>query len=314
MKRLLVVVLVAVLAAGCTGSDKPPKVAQSPPAGLPTLAGAGMWIGGFANGDAANWQAENERIAGGKMRVRRSFNPKIPATWAASAAGQDAATGIISFHSIRPPDLPGGGQDMQGVIDGVYDSDITGWAKGAPRTGPVFGTMSHEPEAPDKRLNGKLFVAGFRHFYQLAKAANPNIQLAPVHMSFQWQAGSRVTAKPDEWWVGSEYCDFIGVDDYNKATATGRSTVADDPEFQRWYDWAKGKGKPLAVAEYGRMENPDDPQALPRELKSAESWLLDHNFIMWLFWNGTGSQADWTMKAATADPWSAIAARGRQAA
>ena len=272
-----------------------------------------MWIGTFAEGETPDWQTENKRIGAGKMRVRRSFQPGLSEIWSASAPGQDAGAGIISFTSIRPPDLPGGAQDMQGVIDGKYDSEITGWAKAAPRTGVVFATMSHEPEAPRKGLTGPLFVEGFRHFYRLAKRANPNLRIGPVHMSYQWRPDTTTTMRPNEWWVGPDYADFIGVDDYNLNTTKDRTTPADDPNFQRWYKWASKKGKPLAVAEYGRMENPDDPNALARELKSTESWLRTHGFMMWLYWNGVGTNADWTMKGeATIKAWSEIAARGRR--
>lgn len=313
MRRGPIIVVVALLAFACTASGCSPGESKKPRATSPVLAGPGMWIGAYANPDEKNWAAENTRIADGKMRIRRSFNPEIPDDWSGSAAAKDPAAGAISFHSIRPPDTADGGQDMQGVIDGEYDKEITGWAKGAPRSGPVFATMSHEPEAPKKQLTGKLFVAGFRHFYQVAKAANPNLQLGPVHMSYQWEPDSTTTTKPDEWWVGADRSDFIGVDDYNQATSTDRTTVANDPGFQRWYGWAKKRGKPLALAEYARLEHPTDPDALARELMSAETWLLDHGFKMWLYWNGKGAQADWRMTGApTIAAWAEIASRGRR--
>ena len=67
-------------------------------------------------------------------------------------------------------------------------------------------------------------------------------------------------------------------------------------QFQRWYGWAKDKGKPLAVVEFGRMENPKDPAARAKDLLASEAWLRDKNFFMFLYWDGMGKDnLDWSL-------------------
>jgi hypothetical protein len=131
-------------------------------------------------------------------------------------------------------------------------------------------------------------------------------------MSYHWRPGATATANPADWWVGSANTDFIGVDDYNDATTTKRSSAGDDPAFQRWYTWAASKGKPLAVVEFGRLENPNDVGARAEDLLDTEEWLRNHGFFMFLYWQAIGYKSiDWRVdtaesKAALRD----IASRG----
>jgi hypothetical protein len=173
----------------------------------------------------------------------------------------------------------------------------------------TYLTMYHEPE---NDMTGSQFVTMFKHFYKVVKAANPNIKVGTVHMSYHWRPGATATANPTDWWVGSAYTDFIGVDDYNDATTTKRSYAGDDPAFQRWYTWAASKGKPLAVVEFGRLEDPNDVGARAEDLLDTEEWLRSHGFFMFLYWQAIGYKSvDWRVdtaesKAALRD----IASRG----
>lgn len=220
--------------------------------------------------------------------MRRSFNKNLPDHISKSAAADDAAKGVISFLSVKPPTI-------DGVADGLYDTQIRSLAASFPRDHTTYLTMYHEPE---NDMSGARFVRMFRHFYQVVKAANPKIKVGTVHMSYQWRPSTDPnlpTRTPDSWWVGSAYTDFIGVDDYNNATSSGRTSAESDPQFQRWYGWAKTKGKPLAVVEFGRFEDPKDAKdanARARDLLKAESYLRSQGFFMFLYWHGLGESSD----------------------
>ena len=265
-----------------------------------------MWVGAHV-GEPDNSQASFLSASSkfGPFRVRRSFNPNLPDNIRRSAAADDAANHLITFLSVKPPTI-------SGVAKGLYDSDITSLAKSFPTDHTTYLTMYHEPE---NDMTGPQFVSLFRHFYTKVKAANPHIKVGTVHMSYQWRPGSSTTADEDSWWVGSAYTDFIGVDDYNEKTTSGRTTAATDPQFQRWFNWAKTKGKPLAVVEFGRLESPSDANARANDLLATESWLRNNNFFMFLYWHSTGPLAggtvDWGLKSGpTATAMRAIASRG----
>jgi hypothetical protein len=146
----------------------------------------------------------NRWMVGSKIKVDRQFDDKIPISYARSAGAKDPANGNVSFLSIKPTH-----NDIAGVAAGRYDAQIRALAATIP-AGSYF-TMYHEPE---DNMTGAKFTAMFRHFYQVAKAANPNIQIGYVAMAYQWRPSSPTTRQPEEWWVGAPYTDFLAVDTY----------------------------------------------------------------------------------------------------
>lgn len=275
-----------------------------------TPAGDGMWIGAAVNRPESDLDSFLDRAdTYGPWRIRRSFSKGLPASLQDTSAANDAAEKVITFHSVKAPKI-------DRVAAGDYDATIRSLAKSFPTDHTTYLTTYHEPEN-NEGMDGPTFVKMFRHFYKVVKAANPHISVGAVYMSYQWRPGSSTTATPDAWWPGADATDFLGVDDYNEATTDKRTTAASDPQFQRWYGWAKGKGKPLAVVEFGRMENPQDAGALARDLLDTEAWLRDRGFFMFLYWDAIGAPingkpADWRLTGtATRDAMRAIASRGR---
>jgi hypothetical protein len=262
-----------------------------------------MWIGAAVNRPDNNIGSFlSASSALGPWRIRRSFTPGLPTHINETDAKTDVANNVITFHSVKPPTI-------SGVAAGQYDTKLKSLAKSFPTDHTTYLTMYHEPE---NDMTGAQFVSMFRHFYKVVKAANPHILVGTVHMSYHWRPGSSTTQDPAAWWVGSAYTDFIGVDDYNEATKSGRTTVANDPQFQRWYSWAAAKDKPLAVVEFGRLENPSDSGACADDLLDTEAWLKDHGFFMFLYWNAIGDKnIDWRLKnSATKEAMRDIAERG----
>lgn len=265
-----------------------------------------LWIGAAVNQpDNGVSSFLTASSAYGPFRIRRSFSPGLPDSIASTPAASDAKNNIITFLSVKPPSI-------SGVAAGTYDAKIKSLAKSFPTDHTTYLTMYHEPE---NDMTGPQFVAMFRKFYKLVKAENPNIQVGTVHMSYHWRPGASATSDMSSWWVGSAYTDFIGVDDYNDATTSGRTNAETDPAFQRWYTWAAAKDKPLAVVEFGRLENPNDSSARADELLETEAWLRDNGFFMFLYWQAIGyKDIDWRVKSGPAkDAMLDIASRGQEA-
>lgn len=284
----------------------------------PAPAKAPLWIGAAANrptptgvdGSLPVFDDANALI--GPLSYRRCFDKVLPATFQLSCARDDRSRGYRSFVSWKPPGL-----DFAGAAAGVYDAQITAWAKSVPVNIGLYATVWHEPE---NDMTGPQFVAMFQRVYTVVKAANPSITFGPVHMAYWWHEGSTHYAPggPNAWWVWSRYADFVGVDTY----AANPMPLKDDPRFQGWLRFvnAKAADKPLVVAEYGRYAvKPDVPldpakQALRARLMAVdEIYLRSMRFTMWLYWHGVGDQGDWRLTdGGSQAAWRAVASHGRR--
>lgn len=288
-------------------------VLPPPPPPQPPPASSGIWVGAAANVPNASittFDAQNSLV--GPLKVRRSFNNTLPATFARSSGGQDAAHGYRSFVSWKPP-----GGDFVGAAAGTYDAAITAWARSVPTTG-VYATAFHEPE---NDMTGPQFVAMQRHLYTVVKAANPSIQWGPVYTDYWWRnpaaIGKVAPSSPQSWNVGSDREDFVAVDNY----AIKPTTLATDPQFLNWYSFFLGAtAKPMLITEYGQYAVPPGGSADPAmQTKRAQviaadaSWIKAQGKIkMWLYWDGTGAQGDWSLTdAASRQAWKNVAVTGR---
>lgn len=286
-----------------------------------------LWIGGAVtepDSKVDTWLAASRSI--GPWRVRRSFNKHLPDHISKTSAAEDAANNIITFASVKPPTKGSIEYDAKGVADGDYDDEIRRLAASFPKDHTTYLTMYHEPE---ENLTGAQFVAMFRRFYKVVKAANPKIKVGTVHMSYQWRPSSDPnlpTRDQDSWWVGPEYTDFLGVDDYNNAIDDSdgirdevRTSAKTDKSFQRWYQWAKQKGKPLAVVEFGRYDNKAKPEDMVKDLLDTEQYLRDEGFFLFMYWHGKSSANSrgeiWDYRLSTSaskDAMKKISARGKK--
>ena len=290
----------------------PPPVVPPPPANP-----GDIWVGAAASKprpgggimyDVSVFHESNSLV--GPLTYRRSFDTSLPASFASSAARNDAANGFRSFVSWKPP-----GGDFVGAAQGKYDDAVIAWAKSVPNTG-VYATSFHEPE---NDMTGPQFVALQRHLYTVVKKANPSIQWGPVYMTYWWNpaAPSHYIGNPDEWWPGDEYADFSGADNYVEKVLTPLET---DGEFRGWYDYMVTKGVPLLLSEYGVYVVPAGQQADPAKLAQRAqiiaqdaAWIRKQGTIrMWLYWDAMGSKGDWRMRdAASQAVWRQIAASGK---
>jgi hypothetical protein len=217
-------------------------VATPPPSSVMFGFNNGLpWSAPVGTDTSASWKTVNATMGG---EWRRSFSGGLP-TWAGHTASGDAAQGIKSFWSVKPPN-----NDRAGFIAGNYDAQLAAFAAAA--TDGSYGTMYHEPE---NDMQGAEFINVFRKFYTVCKTANPTLQLGYAAMEYQWDLGlvptANKTTNPDAWWMGADYCDWLGTDVYGEDWHVGNPPRAlkDMGGFKRWYNWASTKAKPLVIAE-----------------------------------------------------------------
>jgi len=272
-------------------------------------AGPLLWVGATvtnasANNDISNFEASNSII--GPLRMRRTFvTPQTPATFptdiANTDAAQDVAAGIHPFLSVKG--------DPTQVANGDYDGVIAQLAQSFPSDRQCWFTMWHEPE---NDMTGAQFVAMFQRFYSVAKTANPALLIGPIFGIFKWASGQAATATPDDWWVGSSFCDFMSIDAYwNTWRGATPQPLSNDPYFLRWYGWASAKSKPLYVTERGVL-----PAGTARAsvLLQDETWLKANGFSLFMYWDAIGTgNVDWRIDSDpdSAAAWQQIASRGR---
>ncbi|MFE9099837.1 hypothetical protein [Actinomadura geliboluensis] len=276
---------------------------------------------GHPDSGVNSFEAAND--AYGPLRVRRQFNANIPASFPSSSSGPDVGKPWTSFLSVKA--------DPGEVLAGNWDAAITALAASGPTDRVWYLTIWHEPEndtpafqpppkSPAFPGGAAQFVQMFTRFYGLVKAANSQVLCGPVHLGSAWKPGAPVTGGPgtirydaDAWKVPPESCDFYGVDTYNSQPTAGRTTLASADNFQRWYSHFRGRGRPLVIPEFGRVVDPNDPGARPREILASVDWIQNTGeFDMILYWDSDDpATGAWSLDAAGREAWRTVAQQGR---
>jgi hypothetical protein len=282
----------------------------------PGTSGAEYGVDCLAVGAHVDDGGEDERLATfadtddrmGPLTMRRSFDERLPSSFAESDATDDASAGLHSFVSWKPPR-----GDHAGAARGEYDDEVAAWARSVPRTG-VYATAFHEPE---NDMTGPEFVALQRHLYEVVKGANDSIRWGPVYMSYWWDPAepSHYIGDPAAWWPGEEYADFTGLDWYGAEPRP----MTTSPNFLHWYGFMVQTGEPIVIPEYGQYvlppgERPHLRLQLERAaaIRADAAWIREHPRVrVWLYWQDTGHQGDWSMTDdASQRAWRAAARSG----
>lgn len=214
--------------------------------------------------------------------TRRSF-PKVDSIVRTVEA--DRTAGKRPFVSLQPgtPDAT-----KASIALGMGDASFT------------------EPHEPENSMTASAFVTGWRNTYRLMKDANSALQMGPVYLGYAWRNAAKgvgdagtntgVWFTPEEWDVGDE-CDFYGIDVY----AARGVPLEQYPNFQNWYAYFGGKGKPVRVVEYGQIAVPFGSAPDPAvDARRADLYLADAEYLTglgnveeFLFWHGGGKQGLW---------------------
>ena len=130
LRRLFLLLVAAVLLVVPWRPDRPDRAASQPEYGVACLA-VGAWseFTHPSHTSAARRLPRPPTSVIGPLTIRRSFDGSLPVDFDSSAAGRDAAAGLHSFVSWKPP-----GGDHRGVAAGRYDRRIATWARSVPAT------------------------------------------------------------------------------------------------------------------------------------------------------------------------------------
>lgn len=175
----------------------------------------------------------------GRMGVRRTYNTgaNIPATFASTAAATDVGK-RASWLSVRSP--------WASTANGDSDDAITAFANSIPQTHTALVTWCHEPEN-DGGVPAD-FVAGYRQFYRVFKAARPDIPVGPIYIGWTFDPANHGNDRANYAdAIGANYMDFAGIDPYNKYhfPPAGNGDVwteAAIPQFTTFLAWCDSIG------------------------------------------------------------------------
>ena len=81
------------------------------------------------------------------------------------------------------------------------------------------------------------------------------------------------TQRVASFYPGDAYVDWIGADGYNWYGCMGSTWTTFRDRFTPWYGWAKLKGKPMMIPEFGTPEDPANPSRKPQWITSARESL-----------------------------------------
>ncbi|MCY1137204.1 hypothetical protein OWR29_04275 [Actinoplanes sp. Pm04-4] len=255
-------------------------------AALPTLAvgattsaadvvGSGNTCAGFLD----------ERTHLGNLGIRRVFASagQLPPADALTCHNTYGATLWYSFKTSCTPTA---------VAAGTCDSEIQNIAAAMPADS--YLTYNHEPE---NDMTGVQFVAAFQRVYAIAKTVNPNVNVVPIYMSYQWRSGStRVTNNGTggdneirDWIVPAASADAYGFDLYWQASTRGSEpddpvSVGADPRMIRWYNAFSTQGRPLTLPEWGIDDDQGTRASRGPAIRASRTWLTARNFRIISYW------------------------------
>jgi hypothetical protein len=231
----------------------------------PKLPSRGALFGAFVavdedhSGSSEQEAQENfEAMVGRTMAVDKeghAWDEVFPSPYAYWSRDQGR---ILSFEWNAQ--LYGGGViRWDDIASGRYDADIDARAQAIKAySAPAFFVFHHEPEDEVGQAGSEQdFVNAYRHVVDRFRAKGvTNLSYALVLMASTYRYG-----EPDLFYPGDSYVDLVGADGYNWHGCPGRDDAWTDfgSIFSDFRDFGVAKDKPLYVAEWGSMEDPDVP-------------------------------------------------------
>jgi len=209
---MLVAFLIAAVAVGFTGAhftllpSSPPVVRESLP---PT---PDSYLGAFENGSPPSYQpiAEFARAAGRTPDLAGYYSGWAEA-FQTSYAQMIRKHGVIPFVQIDPTLA-----SVSGIAAGDYDLYLRTYADSVRNFGhPVVIGFGHEMNAPwyswgYGKLPASTFIAAWQHIVTLFRAQGAD------NVTWLWtlQADETGTGPVEDWWPGTTYVTWVGIDGY----------------------------------------------------------------------------------------------------
>jgi beta-mannanase len=163
------------------------------------------------------------------------------------------------------------------IADGSHDGWVVEQARRFKAFGaPMYLTFHHEPEDDEESGSASDFAAAFRRVVQVFRQERVR-NVAFIWTMMSWTFDERSGRNPDDWYPGDRFVDIIGTDGYNWfPQKPGAPWESFRKVFLPTMGFAKERGKPVFVVEFGVMEDPGDPDRKAdwyrRALVTAKRW------------------------------------------
>ncbi|WP_433229038.1 hypothetical protein [Actinomadura formosensis] len=195
--------------------------------------------------------------AAGPFTVRRSYEKKLPKSWAESVAGIDVGK-RASVWSCKP--------DLEQLADKALDKRLRGFVQSIPDSHVAFLTCWHEPDA--KIRGGKFaleeYLPAFRRFCKIVKSVGkPRVYTAQIVEAWSGQHPNKGSTYA-ELWPGDGYVDVYVVDGYSN-TGSGKKLWGPAVKF------AASKDIPWGIAELGCVQKIDTSWMRTQAAYAAET-------------------------------------------
>jgi hypothetical protein len=265
-------VVTALVLAGCTTSGHPtptasPSLSPSPTQRLTIRPPAsGAYFGAYVRPDGGRQAAVTgfERLIGRKLDIDHVYYrwddefPTADDRW-------DIADKRILFISWQSQLRRGYKIPWADIAAGRQDAVIDARAEAIKALKvPILLCFEHEPGVLVGREGSAAdYVAAWRHVVaRFASDGVTNVSWVWTLTSFSFRVHQNGAVagrtSPEALYPGDDVIDWISVDGYNYSGCPGRTTrwrsFADI--FGPWYQWARTRGKPLMIAEFGLSEDP----------------------------------------------------------
>lgn len=206
-------------------------------------------------------------VIGGRMKLRRSYEKTLPATYGGQAK-LDTDRNIIPWVSFTGTPTA---------------ANLHGWLTGAKATGKrIILTFDHEVDH-----GPKMTATAFKDVYALAaqvrnQVGATNVKLAPILTAGPFRDGSYA-----QWFGADNTYDFVGIDPYRFWRPAG---APPDPKVNglgqdRTMQYLVGQGpafaaahhKRIALGEWGAHPRPEDPTERGSWLIASDAFLVSVN-------------------------------------
>lgn len=261
------------------GINLTPGVKVTPPASAGTLVGIAP---------PSQSQSVWDNTGGlAKLKVMRSYNTAMPATWAAGAASK--IIGPTKFmDSIKP--------DVTATNNGSNDAVIGTYAGGAPSG--TYLTAQHEPEQKTKGITPAAFGKFTGRVCGIVKAANPNVKYGIIGMTYTSNVrdtDSLGNIKGRNTWFeqaqqSGAALDWVGLDGYQgNQQGTAIADIFGPPADLIQGLWP---GIEMIVGEFGYHSAGTPDATIISWMINGYAWLNANGFTIAAYWDGTGFTLD----------------------
>lgn len=293
------------------GACQNPRVPDSTPSPMSSSsvpspvssAGAALGLGAWAqprNGHGRTQQmaavTDLESLLGHKLAIDHFYVPRLAPVstwdWRLQWDLQQSRTPMVSL---------GFGADTRRVAAGDFDPILRSYAEAIrAEHGTVLIRYAYEMDGVKNVSwvhSGPDFIAAWRHVHQLFQGTPVQWVWSPNAPAFAGKNGG-----VQQYWPGDDVVDWVAADGYNFFTCEGsrREWRTFEEIFDPFLAWGSEKSKPLMVAEFGSLQDPDNPQRQKQWLENAMAQASRHPQLRALvYFNSDGQGCNWRLDSSS---------------